>query len=447
MWVWIAAGTVVVLALAILSSRRPAAPPGAEPDPATDRGGRVDSGGDPGWAGGQAEPHAARLLRSRSGGAGVVPEAVVADKVAAFARGRLQLAEDYARHLGIAVPANVEQFLLAAGGGNWDEVKTLFNTLSAEREQRRGEAEFEALWPLVRETYGVSQAAQSWPAGELLNYGESLLASLAPGTVYIAGSDDARYVPMLMGETGGGDRPVILPQNALADASQLDYLAYLHGGRLTTLSRDDLQQVFSDLVQERAASPGSEGGGAVTVPGPAVVAGVNEKLLRLLMERNPALPFAMEQSVAMPELTAQAMPLGPILELPAGGATAVGVEARAAGSLQFWQDTAQRLQADGSLPPDAPARAAYAQLATGQAALLARQNLHAEAEQAYRLARDIAPGSPDAVGKLSQYLAERGRRAEAYQVIEDFSMLDEHYQFMADELRRAVDGASSAPGP
>lgn len=447
MWVWIVAGTVAVLALAVFSSRRPAAPAGAEPAPATDRGGRAESGGDRAWAGGQAEPHAARLLRSRSGGVGVVPEAVVADKVATFARGRRQLAEDYARHLGIAVPPQVEEFLMAAEGGNWDEVKTLFNTLSAERERRRGEAEFEALWPLVRETYGVSQAAQSWPAGELLNYGESLLGSLRPGTVYIAGTDDARYVPMLMGETGGGDRPVILPQNALADASQLDYLGYLHGGRLATLSRDDLQQVFSEFVQANASEGAAQGGGAVTIPGPAALAGLNEKLVRLLMERNPALPFALEQSVAMPGLAAQAMPLGPVLELPGPGTAAVGVEARAAGSLQFWQDTAQRLQADASLPPDAPARAAYAQLATGQAAQLARQNLHAESEQAYRLARDIAPGSPDAVGKLAAYLAERGRRAEAYQVIEDFSMLEDHYRFMADELRRAVDEASSAPNP
>jgi thioredoxin-like negative regulator of GroEL len=62
----------------------------------------------------------------------------------------------------------------------------------------------------------------------------------------------------------------------------------------------------------------------------------------------------------------------------------------------------------------------YAKMAAAQAALLADRQYSAEAEQAYRVAMQISPASPEAVYGLGQLLATTGRADAARQLVADF---------------------------
>jgi hypothetical protein len=377
---------------------------------------------------------ASRLLHSRGGGSSSQsPEVVVARKASDFARGRREIAQAMATHFGVQVPPDVERFFDAAEGGAWDDIKRLFNDLSAAKEAGGGARDLDVLWPAVKDAYSVAVLAKSWPAHEVLDYGRSILSSLQPGMVYVAGSDASRYAPMLIGETSGGEPPVILPQNGLAEGNQIDYLGFLHGDRFSHLSREDAKGAFDRFAQEAQEQSGGNPAGT-----PPPIRNLDEILLRVLMEKNPGTSFAVEAATPMPGLFAEAAPQGPILEVRAGGVSEAETAARARQSVNYWRQTAERLQADNSLSPDSPSRSAYAQMAAAQANFFAARNLMSEAEEAYRLGRDIAPASVDALGQLTGFLAKTGRQGEALRLLDAFSQQFEEHQAAAEQLKRSL---------
>jgi hypothetical protein len=156
------------------------------------------------------------------------------------------------------------------------------------------------------------------------------------------------------------------------------------------------------------------------------------------MEKNPGASIAVEAATPMPGLFAEAAPNGPILEVRAGGISEAEIAARATQSLNYWRETAERLQADTNLSPDSPSRSAYAQMAAAQANFFAARNLMSEAEQAYRLGRDLAPGSVDALGQLTGFLAKIGRQDEALKLVDAFSQQFEEHQAAAEQLKRSI---------
>jgi len=82
------------------------------------------------------------------------------------------------------------------------------------------------------------------PPEKLLDYGNAILESLRPGMVYVGGTDPGRWIPTLLNETSEGERHIVLTQNALADATYLDYVNFLYGDRLTALSSDDSKRAL-----------------------------------------------------------------------------------------------------------------------------------------------------------------------------------------------------------
>lgn len=443
---WIVAGCAALLVVIFLLPRPKPTASAPETTAAS------QAAGESSGAGRAATPvrdrDVASLLRSRPGSSGgPSPEVMVADKMSAFARDRRGLIEEMARRFQVQVSPEVGQFFDAAESGQWDDIKSLFNTLSAAKEGgAEGARDLEALWPAIKETYGAAAMAKAWPSQELLNYGNAILSSLRPGMVYVAGSDAARYIPTLLAETSGGDRPIILPQNSFAEGNQLDYLSFLHGDRLAGITREDAQKAFSEFLEEKQrgatgdAAPG-EASAALRRSGAVAMSGVNEKLLALLMEKNPGVSFALEESVPMEGLLAHATPLGPVFELRGGGSQAEVNPTQAGQSLDYWRETAQRLQADSSLPPESPSRASYAQMVAAQAAYFANHNLTAEAEQAYRLGVEIAPASVDAVSQLSRYLVGTGRPNEAIEVVDQFTQQNPDLRSMAEDLRKSLQPA------
>lgn len=462
--VWLVLGSAVVLALALLLPRAGTGPRTGQARPVDGAASGESQAAGTSGAGGGGGVTRPRFGKERLGpGSTDAAARVVAEKVSAFARSRRALAESYAQHLGVTVPPSVDEFFTAVEGGDWREVKGLFGTLSAQREA--GDSGLQALWPALREAYAVAEQAQVWPAQELLAYGRTILGSMPPGAIYVASGDAQGVIPSLVAETGGGAaRPVTLSAESLADPSYLKYLGFVTGDRVAVPGMGDseaaLQAAAEDALRRaehdrqfpneaKQLRPGEEvreEGGRVVVSGRGMVEAVNQALLRSMLEKNPGVPITIADPAWAEALNLPAVPKGPVWEVVAGGGSAAETltAANAADTLGFWKDTAARMQADAALPPESAARNAYARTAISQAAAFARNNLTAEAEQAYRVAREIAPASYEPMEQLTMFLVDAGRSEDAMGVLDEFIQQNEGQRYVAEELRKKLTGEGRA---
>jgi tetratricopeptide (TPR) repeat protein len=379
-------------------------------------------------------------------------EEIVAEKVSRFAHQRQAIVEAIAKRFNVAAPLEVNRFFAAARAGRWEETTNLFAALKQLQMSENRPPDLEKLWPAILETYGVAEQAHNWPAQKLLDYGNAVLDSLRPGMVYIGGTDAGRFIPALLNDTGEGDPHIVLTQNALADASYLEYLRFQYGDRISALTGEDSQNSFQAYLADaqkrllhdqqfpdeaKQVRPGEDiqvTDGRVQVSGQVAVMAINEQLLKTLLQKNPDLAFALEESFAFKSLYAGATTLGPITELrltdPASALTAE----RAAQSLDYWRSTTQALLAEPDLAT-AP-RDAYASLILGQANLFLDRNYPGEAEQAFQLANQLNPANPAGVFGYVGLLTQQQRYDEARRVVQTAVNLTPDYSQFNDLLNR-----------
>jgi hypothetical protein len=369
-------------------------------------------------------------------------EEIVGDKVSQFGRNRREIVRAIGRRLHKDVPPEVEEFFDAIEAGNWEEIHSRWQALakqSGQYESSTHSPDLDSFWPFVLDAYGVAEQAHEWPAQKLLDYGNTVLGSLRPGMVYVGGTDNGRWIPELLNETSGSEPHIIVTQNAFADARYLDYMKELYGDRLTTLTQEDSQRAFQEYLTDaqkrlqhdqqfpdepKQVRPGekiTDTDGRIGVSGQVAVMAINEKLLQALMEKNPDLSFAMQESFPMKGTYADAVPLGPLMELRAQDAQNTFTAERAAQALDFWRTTAENVLADPEAAGSTAALKSYSHDANSAANLLAARNYSAEAEQAYRLSSQLWPENPEAVGGLAAIFDRTGRTDEARQLLDDFA--------------------------
>ena len=287
-------------------------------------------------------------------------EELVASKVIQFARDRRAIAEAMGRRDKIEMPDEVKRFFSAVEAGRWEELNALFKTLRDVRETKMGlhdnplSVALPTFWPAILEAYGVAEVAHNWPAQKLLDYGQAVLGSLRPDMVYVGGTDPGRWIPTLLNATGEGGRHIVLTQNGLAASDYLDYLDFQYHDRLTTLTAEDSEHAFQDYAADaqqriqhdqqfpdepRQVRPDEHikvTDGHSTASGLDAVMAVNERLLQMLLEKNPNLSFALEESFPLKSTYADAMPLGPLMELRGQDVQTTFTAERAAQTLDYW---------------------------------------------------------------------------------------------------------------
>jgi tetratricopeptide (TPR) repeat protein len=372
-----------------------------------------------------------------SSGTALTPEEMVASKVTRFAQDRLRITHAMAERFKVSVAPDVERFFQAVAAGRWEELNADFEALKQRRESGNGE-DLGVLWGPILETLLIAECGHNWPAQKLLDYGEATLGALRPGMVYVGGTDPGRGIPTLLNETSDAERHIVITQNALADGSYLQYVNFLYGDRMATITPEESQSAFQDYItdaQQRLAHdqqfpdepkqlrPGEDirmVDNRVQVSGQVAVMAINEYLLRAIMAKNPDFSFALEESFPLRSTYPNAMPLGALMELGVPDVQNSFTRETAVQALNYWRDTAQQVLSDVEAGADSADRLTYAKMAAAQAALLADHQYSAEAEQAYRLAVQISPASPEAVYGLGQLLATTGRAEEARQFVADF---------------------------
>ena len=181
-------------------------------------------------------------------GATLTPEQIVAGKVTQFAEDRLRIAHAMAERFKVSVPPDVEKFFQAVAAGRWEELNVAFKALRQRRESGNGED-----WACFGDPFStqlIAECAHDWPAQKLLDYGDATLGALRPGMVYVGGTDPGRGIPTLLNETNDGERRIVITQNGLADESYLQYLDFLYGDRVATLTSEDSQRAFQDYMAD-----------------------------------------------------------------------------------------------------------------------------------------------------------------------------------------------------
>jgi hypothetical protein len=364
-------------------------------------------------------------------------EEIVASKLVQFAANRRKLMNSLARRTRKPVPPEVERFFDALEQGHWEEADAIFDGLHNRHENPNGapDEDLYAIWRPIQETQGIQWEARHWPAEQLLKYGEKVLGSLKPGTVFIGGTDPGAFINTFLNETSEGEHHMMFTQNALADSSYIKYLNTLYGDRLKFPEKTDQDAAFKqyiDDISSRAAHdhdfpdeskqvrPGENFAlvdGKPQVSGQMAVMSINELLLNRLLELNPDKSFALEESFSLKSTYKDAAPLGPIMELRAGVENKLTRES-AAEAVQAWRSNAQELL-ESTTDKDEYPRKAWSHMAVAQANLLIDRDFPTEAEETLRLAQKMYPDNFEASNRLVDLYRQTGREVEAEQLMKE----------------------------
>ena len=387
-------------------------------------------------------------------GAPATPEEVVAHKVKQFARDRHAILLAMARRKNIQVPGEAERFFAAVEKGNWDEIDRAFTAIQEKKKAGGPEGEaLQALGAVLLDTYGAAEQGHLWPAQKLLDYGQGILDSLKPGMVYVGGTDSGRWVPTLLNDTAGGERHMIVTQNGLADLGYLDYVNQLYGDRLSTLTKDDSDRAFKDYMADaqkrlehdkqfpdepkqvkRGETITMGADGKVSVSGQVAVMAINERLLHALMDKNPDVPFGIQESFPLTSTYPDAVPMGALMELRASDGAAAFTDERATQAVDYWKQRTQQLLGEPESAGSKEERLSFSHDAAAQAHLLASHDFTAQAEQAYRLASQLSPSNPEAAAGLAEMLTRAGKPEEAQQVIDAYVQKNPGQQKILDQF-------------
>jgi hypothetical protein len=386
-------------------------------------------------------------------------EEIISSKVAQFGNERRELGRAIAQRSQKEIPPEVEKFFDAIQSGVWEDITNQWYELSIHSSQYNYSTnhweQLDPFWPSVLDAYGVAEQAHLWPAQKLLDYGNAINGALRPGMVYVGGTDNGRWIPELLNDTSDGEQHVVVTQNALADGRYLDFVKELYGDRMSTLSQDESQRAFADYMSDaqkrlehdqqfpdepKQVLPGEDikvVDGKVQVSGQTAVMAINERLLQMLMQKNPEMSFAIEESFPLRGTYADALPLGPLMELNARNDQNPFTADRATQSVDYWRNATQQILSDYDATSSEAALRSYSHDASAAANLLAAHDFNSQAEETYRLATQLWPGNPECVGGLANLLAANGRGTEAQQLLDNFS---KKYPDQTDTLKKITGG-------
>ena len=384
-------------------------------------------------------------------------EVILARKMTQFSKKQRDVVEALAKKHNTTMPDTVKQFFDAVDAGNWEEVRTLFKALQdPAKSGSMPRDDIRPFWRPILDAYGAMEMAQRMPAQEFLDYGNAVLGSLKPGMVYVGGTDSGMFIPNMMNATSDGDQHVVLTQNALADSSYLDYLSYLYGDQIKTLTADQSQQAFSKYMEDaqrrlqhdqqfpdepKQVLPGeniTSTDGKLSISGQVAVMAINENLFQMLVQQNPDLTFGIEQSFPFKTTYAGAVPLGPIMQVGGAGNAAGLSPDTAQQAVSYWQNTTQQLLANPEAAGSADTLKTYSHDAVTQADMLAANQQPDAAEQAYSFASQLSPTNFEAIAGLSTVLYQNGKSDQAIQILNDFAQKNPTQQAAVDRQRTTL---------
>ena len=210
-------------------------------------------------------------------------------------------------------PPEFAAFFAAAKEGNWATANGIFKNFqkhagqyahtSATDERLRG-----TKWQDVIEVWGGLDAFADGDEKYSSLFGNEIVNSIPPGSIYFGGTDPGRFLVTAMEKSQVDADPFfLLTQNALADSTYLNYIRTMYVDKIYIPTAEDSQQCFDDYykdVKERMAKGQLLPGESVTT-GPdgkmqanshMSVVQINGLLAKLIFEKNTNRDFYVEES-------------------------------------------------------------------------------------------------------------------------------------------------------
>lgn len=392
------------------------------------------------------------------------------------------------------VPHIIWSFYDAAGMEDWDTAAKLFNEISA-ASQRYAIATNDGamtpalstvIWPPIAESDGACEQFREWNNRWLHRYGNEIIGSIPPGSVYFGGTDSGRFIVSALCESQVTGKPFFtLTQNQLADATYLDYLRAMYGKQIKVPTADDAARAFEEYTsdaarrqQEGQLKPGENVqvvDGRVQVSGPVAVMQVNGLIARTIFDDNSGRDFFVEESYPLDWMFPYLTPHGLIFQLnkkPQPGIT----EAQLLKDQEYWKNLTDEMlgpwldektplhevcdfaykyglaksvagyPGDKDFAGNEEARKSFSKLRSAIGGLYAwraqnatdpgeRQRMYDAADYAFRQSYAICPTSDEAVGRYVDLLLARQRIDDAMLVVKTVLRLTPEN----DQLRALLD--------
>jgi len=206
-------------------------------------------------------------------------------------------------------PAEYGNFFRDAAKGDWQAATNSFEVLS-----RRAWEDTNlhcTAWSAMLDAYGVFELFPNGAEKYWIAFGNDIIQSIPPGSIYFGGADAGRFLVTALMESHADGKPFfMLSQNPLTDGTYLHYLQAMYGGKIYTLTDEDLQKCIQDYTtdaQRRLAhdqqyprepkqlKPGEEvkldSNGQIQLSSQMNVIGVRELLTKIVFDKNPDREF------------------------------------------------------------------------------------------------------------------------------------------------------------
>jgi hypothetical protein len=239
---------------------------------------------------------------------------------------------DFARYPNdgskLALP-DCQPFFAAAAKGDWHTVSNLWSEMDMRALGRTNATSRypRGMWLQPgRETFGAVEAFAVGGGKYSKAFGDGIIESIPPGSIYFGGTDPGRFIITAMCKSqANGDPFFTLTQNALADGTYLNYLRSMYADRIYIPTAGDSQKSFQDYLaaaqvrsKENKLKPGENikvTDGRVQVSGQTAVMEINGLLVKTIFEKNPDREFYIEESFPLDWMYPYLEPHGLIMKI------------------------------------------------------------------------------------------------------------------------------------
>lgn len=218
-------------------------------------------------------------------------------------------------------PPGFDEFFAAAEKGDWLTVSNRLGPLlrAGKLSGPRSAA--------VREIWGALEAFGAGDEKYSALFGNDIINSIPPGSIYFGGTDEGRFVVTAMEKSQvNGDPFFTLTQNGLADPTYLDYLQSMYGGKIYIPSRADSQNCFDEYTKDAeqrmerhqlkpSENVSRDANGHIQVSGLVAIMEVNGLIAKRIFDKNPDREFYIEESWPLDWMNPYLEPHGLIFKL------------------------------------------------------------------------------------------------------------------------------------
>jgi hypothetical protein len=393
------------------------------------------------------------------------------------------------------MPSEFQAFFAAAAKGDWLTVSNMFvefrnHAGQYEHSGKTDERLHGTAWQAVLETWGALEAFGEGDEKYSAMFGNDIIESIPAGSIYFGGTDPGRFLITAMQKSHvNGDPFFTLTQNALADATYLEYLRGMYGAKIYTPTDEDSKKCFQDYMEDVAqrrsknqlkwgedVKTGPDG--KMQVSGQVAVMNINGLLVKLILDKNPDREFYIEESFPFDWMYPYLEPHGLIMKInrqPLPGLSDEIVEQ----DHDYWKNMVQPMIGDWLHDDTSVAEiAAFAKKTFGKqdfsgfkgdprfiqnayshrmfsklrnshgglyawrlkqaAGAAGKERMAREADFAFRQAWALCPYSPEAVFRYVNFLLEQKRVADALVVAETASQMPSMQGKDGEQLRNLV---------